>query len=435
MIPTVAVVGRPNVGKSTLFNRIIGQRLSITDETPGLTRDRIYARAEWLTRAFNIVDTGGIDFDDAPFVHDIKAQTEIAIEEADVIILAVDVKVGVTEEDAMVARMLYKADKPVIVAVNKVDDVLLKNALYEFYSLGLGDPFPVSAAHGVGLGDVLDEVVKNFPEMPEEPYDEDTIRLCLIGRPNVGKSTLMNTLIGEERVIVSEIEGTTRDAIDSVFKKDEKEYAIIDTAGLRRRGKVYEKAEKYSVLRAMSAIERSDIALVLIDAEIGIIEQDKKVAGYAHEAGKAVIIIVNKWDSIEKDNRTMNKWEDEIRAHFRFLTYAPIIYLSALTKARVTTLFPVINNVFENYTKRVQTSVMNDVLNDAVHLNPPKSHNGGVIKVYYATQVASRPPTFVFFVNNIDWMHFTYKRYMQNQIRKAFGFVGSPINIVLRRRD
>jgi GTP-binding protein len=435
MIPTVAVVGRPNVGKSTLFNRIIGQRLSITDETPGLTRDRIYARAEWLTRTFNIVDTGGIDFDDAPFVHDIKAQTEIAIEEADVIIFTVDVKVGVTEEDSMVARMLYKADKPVILAVNKVDDVILKDALYEFYALGLGDPYPVSAAHGVGLGDVLDEVVKSFPEMPEEPYDEDTIRLCLIGRPNVGKSTLMNTLIGEERVIVSEIEGTTRDAIDSVFTKEDQEYAIIDTAGLRRRGKVYEKAEKYSVLRAMSAIERSDIALVLIDAEVGIIEQDKKVAGYAHEAGKAVIIIVNKWDSIEKNNRTMNKWEDEIRAHFQFLSYAPIIYLSALTKARVSTLYPVINRVFDNYTKRVQTSVLNDVINDAVHLNPPKSHNGGVIKVYYATQVDSRPPTFVLFVNNVDWMHFTYKRYMQNQIRKAFGFEGSPINIVLRRRD
>ena len=435
MIPTVAVVGRPNVGKSTLFNRIIGQRLSITDETPGLTRDRIYARAEWLTRTFNIVDTGGIDFDDAPFVHDIKAQTEIAIEEADVIILTVDVKVGVTEEDSMVARMLYKADKPVILAVNKVDDVLLKDALYEFYALGLGDPYPVSAAHGIGLGDVLDEVVKSFPEMPEEPYDEDTIRLCLIGRPNVGKSTLMNTLIGEERVIVSEIEGTTRDAIDSVFTKEDQEYAIIDTAGLRRRGKVYEKAEKYSVLRAMSAIERSDIALVLIDAEVGIIEQDKKVAGYAHEAGKAVIMVVNKWDAIEKNNRTMNNWEDEIRAHFQFLTYAPIIFLSALTKQRVSTLFPVIQNVFGHYTKRVQTSVLNDVLNDAVHLNPPKSHNGGIIKVYYGTQVDTRPPTFILFVNNTEWMHFSYRRYIQNQIRQAFGFEGCPIKVILRRRE
>ncbi len=435
MIPTVAVVGRPNVGKSTLFNRIIGQRLSITDETPGLTRDRIYARGEWLTRAFNIVDTGGIDFDDAPFVHDIKAQTEIAIEEADVIVFVVDVKVGVTDEDAMVARMLYKADKPVILAVNKVDDVMLKDALYEFYALGLGDPFPVSSAHGIGVGDLLDEVIRNLPEMPEEPYAEDTIRLCLIGRTNVGKSTLMNTLVGEERVIVSEIEGTTRDAIDSVFTKDEQTYAIIDTAGLRRRGKVYEKAEKYSVLRAMSAIERSDIALVLIDAQIGIIEQDKKVAGYAHEAGKAVIIVVNKWDAVEKNNRTMNKWEDEIRAHFQFLTYAPIIYLSALKKQRLNTLFPVINNVFTQYTKRVQTSVLNDVLNDAVHMNPPKSHNGGIIKVYYGTQTDTRPPTFILFVNNTEWMHFSYKRYLQNQIRQAFGFEGCPINIVLRRRD
>lgn len=435
MIPSVAIVGRPNVGKSSLFNRIIGQRLSITDETPGLTRDRIYSKAEWLTRSFNLIDTGGIDFDDAPFVHEIKGQTEIAIEEADVIILVVDIHSGITEEDAMVAKMLYKSKKEVILAVNKVDDVMMTDRLYEFYALGLGDPVPISATHSVGVGDLLDKVVESLPEVQEEPYDEDMIRMCVIGRPNVGKSSLTNALLGENRVIVSEIEGTTRDAIDSIFEKDGQEYVIIDTAGLRKRGKVYEAAEKYSVLRAMSAIERSDIALILIDAEQGIIEQDKKIAGYAHEAGKGVIIVVNKWDAIEKDTRTMNLWEDRIRSHFQYIAYAPIVYLSALTKQRLNTLFPTIRDVYRNYTRRVQTSVLNDVISDAFHSNPPKSHNGGIIKAYYATQVSSGPPTFVLFVNNSEWMHFSYERYLKNQIRKAFNFEGSPIKIILRKRD
>ncbi len=435
MIPNVAIVGRPNVGKSTLFNRIIGKRLSITDETPGLTRDRIYAKAEWLTRHFNLIDTGGIDFDDAPFVHDIKSQAEIAIEEADVIIFVVDVKTGITEEDSMVARILYRADKPVIVAVNKVDDVSQKDNLYEFYALGLGDPVAVSAAHSVGVGDLLDEVTAHLPESVPEPYEEDTIKFCLIGRPNVGKSSLMNTLLGENRVIVSEVEGTTRDAVDSIFEKDGQEYVVIDTAGLRKRGKVYESAEKYSVLRALSAIERSDISLILIDAETGIREQDKKIAGYAHEEGRGVIIVINKWDLVEKDTRTMNLWEEEIRAHFKFLSYAPIIFLSALTKARVNTLFPVINRVYDHYTRRVQTSVLNDVISDAFHMNPPKSHNGGVVKAYYATQVSVKPPTFVLFVNNTEWMHFSYERYIKNKLREAFDFEGTPIKIILRKRD
>jgi len=435
MIPSVAIVGRPNVGKSSLFNRIIGQRLSITDETPGLTRDRIYSKAEWLTRSFNLIDTGGIDFDDAPFVHEIKGQTEIAIEEADVIIFVVDIHSGITEEDAMVARMLYKSKKEVVLAVNKVDDVMMTDRLYEFYALGLGDPIPISATHSVGVGDLLDKVVERLPEVQVEPYDEDMIRMCVIGRPNVGKSSLTNALLGENRVIVSEIEGTTRDAIDSIFEKDGQEYVVIDTAGLRKRGKVYESAEKYSVLRAMSAIERSDIALILIDAEQGIIEQDKKIAGYAHEAGKGVIIVVNKWDAIEKDTRTMNLWEDKIRSHFQYIAYAPIVYLSALTKQRLNTLFPTIRDVYRNYTRRVQTSVLNDVISDAFHSNPPKSHNGGIIKAYYATQVSSGPPTFVLFVNNSEWMHFSYERYLKNQIRKAFNFEGSPIKIILRKRD
>ncbi len=435
MIPVVAIVGRPNVGKSSLFNRIVGERIAITDQTPGLTRDRIYAQGEWLGRRFNMIDTGGIDFDDAPFVHDIKAQTEIAIEEADLIVFLVDVKAGITEEDSLIARMLYKANKNVLVAVNKVDDVNMKDTLYEFYALGLGDPIAVSAHHGIGIGDLLDEVVNLLPEAKTEPYEADTIKLCLIGRPNVGKSTLMNTLIGENRVIVSEIEGTTRDAIDSIFTKDDQEYVVIDTAGLRKRGKVYEAAEKYSVLRALSAIERSDISLIIIDAERGILEQDKKIAGYAHDSGKASILVINKWDTLDKDHRTMNRWEEDMRDHFQFLNYAPIIFLSALTKARVNTLFPTIQQVYKEYTKRVNTPVLNDVISDAFQMNPPKRHNGGIIKGYYATQVNTKPPTFVLFVNDTSWMHFSYERYLKNKLREAFGFQGTPIKLILRKRD
>ncbi len=435
MLPSVAIVGRPNVGKSMLFNRIIGERLSITDETPGLTRDRLYSKAEWLNRRFNLIDTGGIDFHDAPFMHEIKSQTEIAIEEADVIIFVVDIQVGVTEADAFIARMLYKADKPVVLAVNKADDVQATDMIYEFYSLGVGDPIPVSSIHGVGMGDLLDKVIETLPEEIDEAYEEDRIKLSLIGRPNVGKSSLMNTLIGQERVIVSEIAGTTRDSIDSLFTHDGQKYVVIDTAGLRKRGKVYENAEKYSVLRALSAIDRSDICLVIIDAETGIIEQDKKIAGYADDAYKAVIIVVNKWDLVEKDNHTMNKWEESIRAHFKFLTHSPIIFLSAKTKSRIHTLYPVVNEVFEAYSKKVQTSVLNDVIADAFAMSPPKTHRGGIIKAYYATQVSTKPPSFILFVNDTEWMHFSYERYLKNQLRQAFGFKGTPIKLILRKRD
>ncbi len=435
MLPSVAIVGRPNVGKSTLFNRIVGQRQAITDETPGVTRDRLYARAEWLTRTFNLIDTGGIDFEDAPFIHDIKAQTEIAIEESDVVLFLVDAETGVTDHDADIARLLYRTDTPVVLAVNKVDDVTRKGELYEFYALGLGEPFPVSATHGVGVGDLLERVIEYLPERAPSPYPEDTIKLCLIGRPNVGKSSLMNALLGEERVIVSEIAGTTRDAVDSIFEKNGQEYVIIDTAGLRKRGKVYERAEKYSVLRALNAIDRSDIALFLVDAEQGIIEQDKKVAGYAYEAGKATVIIVNKWDTVERDHSTMNEWERNIRHQFRFLPDPPVIFLSALTKERLDTLYPVLLDMHERYRKRVQTSVLNDVLLDAFASNPPKSYNGGVLKGYYATQVETAPPKFVLFVNDPAYLHFTYERYLKNQLRRAFGFEGIPINLVLRKRD
>ncbi len=435
MLATVAIVGRPNVGKSTLFNRIIGSRLSITDDESGITRDRIYGKGEWLTRQFNIIDTGGIDFSDAPFIHEIKSQTEIAMQEADLIILLCDIRTGVTEEDMFIAKMLYKAKKPVVVALNKADDIILTDTMYEFYSLGLGDPIPVSSKHGVGIGDLLDKIIEDLPVIDDVIYEENRIKLCLIGRPNVGKSSLTNAILGEQRVIVSEIPGTTRDSIDSLFTYDEQDYVVIDTAGLRKRGKVYENAEKYSVLRALSAIDRSDICLILIDAETGIREQDKKIAGYAVDAGKSVAIIVNKWDVVDKDSRTMNTWEKEIRAHFQFITYAPIIFLSALTKQRIKTIFPEIQKVFENFSRRVQTSVLNDVIVDAMYVNPPKKHNGQVLKAYYVTQVTSKPPTFILFVNDEKCLHFSYERYLKNRLRESFNFSGTPIKLILRKRD
>ena len=346
-----------------------------------------------------------------------------------------DIRTGITDEDSYIARMLYKANKPVVLAINKADDISLTDTIYEFYSLGLGDPIPVSSKHGVGTGDLLDEVVKQLPQIEDVVYEEDRIRLCLIGRPNVGKSSLTNALLGEQRVIVSSIEGTTRDSIDSLFTYDDQDYVVIDTAGLRKKGKVYENAEKYSVLRALSAIDRSDICLILIDAETGIREQDKKIAGYATEAGKGIIIVVNKWDTVEKDTNTMIRWEREIYSHFQFISYAPIVFLSAKTKQRVKTMFPVISEVFKNYNRRVQTSVLNDVILDSFYVNPPKIHNGEKVKVYYATQVNQKPPTFVLFVNEENCMHFSYERYLKNRLRESFNFEGTPIKIILRKRD
>ncbi|MDA9470281.1 ribosome biogenesis GTPase Der [Enterococcus sp. 5H] len=432
--PTIAIVGRPNVGKSTIFNRIAGERISIVEDTPGVTRDRIYTTGEWLGREFSIIDTGGIDLGDEPFMDQIKYQAEIAIEEADVIIFVASGREGVTDADELVAKILYRSKKPVILAVNKVDNPEMRNEIYEFYSLGLGDPFPVSGSHGLGLGDVLDEAVKHFSTEIEED-DEDTIKFSLIGRPNVGKSSLINAILGEERVIVSEIEGTTRDAIDTYFEsEDGQKFLMIDTAGMRKRGKVYESTEKYSVMRAMRAIERSDIVLMVLNAEEGIREQDKKVAGYAHEAGRGIIIVVNKWDTVEKETNTMRDFEEEIRDEFQYLDYAPIIFVSALTKQRLNKLPDLIETVSMNQNLRIPSALLNDVVMDAIAINPTPTDKGKRLKVFYATQVAIKPPTFVIFVNEEELMHFSYARFLENQIRKAFTFEGTPIKIIPRRR-
>ncbi|EGQ2857535.1 ribosome biogenesis GTPase Der [Staphylococcus pseudintermedius] len=433
--PVVAIVGRPNVGKSTIFNRIVGERVSIVEDTPGVTRDRIYSSGEWLTHEFNVIDTGGIEIGDAPFQTQIRAQAEIAIDEADVIIFMVNVREGVTQNDELVAQILYKSKKPVVLAVNKVDNPDMRNDIYDFYSLGFGEPFPLSGSHGLGLGDLLEEVAKHFKKDTSDPYDDDTIRLSLIGRPNVGKSSLINAILGEERVIVSNIAGTTRDAIDTVYSYESQDYVLIDTAGMRKKGKVYESTEKYSVLRALKAIERSNVVLVVLDAEQGIIEQDKRVAGYAHEEGKAIVIVVNKWDTLEKDSNTMKKFMDEVRKNFQFLDYAQIAFVSAKEKMRLRTLFPLINEASENHKKRVQSSTLNEVITDAIAMNPTPTDKGRRLNIFYATQVAIEPPTFVVFVNDVELMHFSYKRYLENQIRQAFGFEGTPVHIIARKRN
>lgn len=433
--PTVAIVGRPNVGKSTIFNRIVGERISIVEDTPGVTRDRIYAIGDWLTHEFHLIDTGGIEIGDAPFLEEIRQQAEIAIDEAEVIIFMVNSREGVTAADEEVAKILYSSKKPIVLAVNKVDNPESRSEIYDFYSLGFGDPFPISGSHGLGIGDLLDAVVKNFPSIEEEPEDEDLIKFSLIGRPNVGKSSLVNALLGEERVIVSDIAGTTRDAIDSSYEYEGQEYLIIDTAGMRKKGKVYETTERYSVLRAMKAIDRSDVVLVVLNGEEGIQEQDKRIAGYAHDAGRGIIIVVNKWDAVEKDEKTMRKFEEKIRDEFQFLDYAPIAFVSAKTGKRVFGLLPEIELVSQNHSKRVQSSILNEVLVDAVAINPTPTHKGRRLRIYYGTQVAIKPPTFVVFVNDTELMHFSYERFLKNRFRDAFGFEGTPIRIISRKRN
>lgn len=432
--PVVAIVGRPNVGKSTVFNRIAGEIISIVEDTPGVTRDRIYARSEWMGQAFNLIDTGGIDIGDEPFVTQITEQAEIAIDEADVIVFVTSVKEGVTDADEKVARILYKTDKPVILAVNKVDNPEVRSEIYDFYSLGFGDPVPISGTHGIGTGDLLDLIVKNFPEDATEEID-DSIKFSFIGRPNVGKSSLVNAILGENRVIVSNIEGTTRDAIDTKFTtEDGSVYTMIDTAGIRKKGKVYENTEKYSVLRAMQAIDRSDVVCVVLNAEEGIREQDKHVAGYAHDAGRGIVIVVNKWDTLKKDSYTMKEFESHIRNEFQYLSYAPIVFVSAKTHQRLNELPKLIKRVDENHSKRVSSAVLNDVIMDAIAHNPTPTDNGKRLRIYYATQVAVKPPTFVIFVNDPELMHFSYERFLENQLRAAFDFEGTPLHLIERRR-
>lgn len=432
--PVVAIVGRPNVGKSTIFNRLAGERISIVEDTPGVTRDRIYARTEWLGHPFNLIDTGGIDIGDEPFLTQITEQAEIAIEEADVIIFVVSVKEGVTDADEKVARILYRTDKPVVLAVNKVDNPELRADIYDFYSLGFGEPIPVAGTHGIGTGDLLDKIIKEFPKDATNEED-DSIKFSFIGRPNVGKSSLVNAILGENRVIVSNIEGTTRDAIDTRFEtEDGTKYTMIDTAGIRKKGKVYENTEKYSVLRAMCAIDRSDVVCVVLNAEEGIREQDKHVAGYANEAGRAIVIVVNKWDTLKKDNKTMSDFENLIRQEFQYLSYAPIVFVSAKTKQRLDKLPELIKRVNDNHEQRISSAVLNDVVMDAIAHNPTPTDNGKRLRIYYATQVAIKPPTFVIFVNDPELMHFSYERFLENQIREAFDFEGTPIHIIERRR-
>ncbi|MBP3871843.1 MAG: ribosome biogenesis GTPase Der [Faecalicoccus sp.] len=431
---TAAIVGRPNVGKSTIFNRLIGQRKSIVDDTPGVTRDRIYGEVEWLTQTFRLIDTGGIQIEDQEFAGEINMQVDIAIEEADVIIFLTSAKEGVTTDDTVIAKKLLRSGKPVLLAVNKVDNEQDQMAAYEFYGLGFDELFMVSGSHGIGFGDLMDAIIEKMPEKGIKPYEGIT-SFCVIGRPNVGKSSLVNAILNDQRVIVSDIEGTTRDAIDTPFTYNGTEYMIIDTAGIRKRGKIYEDIEKYSILRALGAIDRSNVVLFLIDGEAGIRDQDKHVAGLAHDAGKGVIIVYNKWDTVDKDETTMNKIIKEIRAQFVYLDYAPIAFTSALTGSRVAQLIPLIDEVHDACTMRVPTNVLNDVVLDAQMMNPAKPHNGKQMRIYYASQVSVEPPTFVLFVNDPELLHFSYKRYIENKIREAFDFTGTPIHIIARKRS
>ena len=432
--PIVAIVGRPNVGKSTLFNRIAGERISIVEDTPGVTRDRIYTHAEWLGKNFNLIDTGGIDMSDQPLTTQIREQAEIAIDEADVIVLVVDVQNGITDADEKVAQLLYRSNKPVVLAVNKVDNPERRSDIYDFYSLGLGEPYPVSSVHGIGLGDLLDAVIKNFPDTADNQKD-DSIRFSLIGRPNVGKSSLVNAILGQQRVIVSDIAGTTRDAINTQFVADHRKFTMVDTAGIKKKGKLYENTERYALMRSMKAIDDSDVVLVVLNADEGIRDLDKHIAGYAHEAGKGVIIVVNKWDLIKnRDHRTMTDFTTLIRNEFQYLSYAPIIFVSAVTKQRLIKIPQLIEKVYDHARRRIKSSTLNDVLMDAIAANPTPSTNGKRLRVYYGTQVAVEPPTFVIFVNDPDLMHFSYERYLENRIREAFDFSGTPIHLIKRAR-
>ena len=433
----VAVVGRPNVGKSSLFNKIVNQRLSIVEDTPGVTRDRIYCDTEWNGVKFTLVDTGGIE----PRTNDVilsqmRAQAQVAIDKADVVIMVVDIQSGMTSTDADVAQMLLKANKKVVLCVNKVDKPGAEPPeIYEFYNLGLGDPFGVSAVHGLGIGDLLDEVVKELKDAPEEPEYEGAIKVALIGKPNVGKSSLVNYMLGEKRMLVSDIPGTTRDAVDSVKENKYGKFVFIDTAGLRKKSKVNENIERYSVVRSYMAVDRADVVLIMIDANVGVTEQDTKIAGFAHERGKASVIVVNKWDVVEKDDKTMNKIKEKVVEDLKYMSYAPVIFISAKTGQRVEKLYELINYVHEQHGRRVSTGVLNDVLADATTKVQPPTDKGKRLKIFYMTQPATNPPTFVAFCNDADLFHFSYQRYLENQIRQTFGLEGTPIRFIVREKN
>ena len=435
--PIVAVVGRPNVGKSTLFNALAGQRISIVQDTPGITRDRIYADITWLDKTFTLIDTGGIEPDSKDIIlSQMRAQAQIAIDTADVIIFLVDVKQGLVDADDKVADMLRRSRKPVVLVVNKVDSVNKYSAdVYEFYNLGIGEPYPISAVNKLGLGDMLEEVIAHFPESEETEEEDDRTRVAIVGKPNVGKSSLINRLLGEERLIVSDIAGTTRDAVDTEIVHNGKEYVFIDTAGLRRKNKIKEELERYMIVRAVGAVERADIVVLLIDAVEDVSEQDAKIAGIAHDRGKAVIIAVNKWDAVEKDDKTIYKVTDKVRNVLSYMPYAEIIFISALTGQRLNKLFDVIDMVSENHAMRVGTGVLNEIMAEAVALQQPPSDKGKRLKLYYITQVSVKPPTFVIFVNKKELMHFSYTRYIENQIRETFGFRGTPLRFIIRERN
>ncbi len=435
--PIVAIVGRPNVGKSTLFNQIGKKRVSIVDDMPGVTRDRIYLDAEWLNHEFTMIDTGGIEFDESNHIlKSMRSQAEIAMEEADVILFLVDGRAGLTTSDEEVAKILRNTKKPVILGVNKIDSPQLEMNIYEFYNLGLGDPIPLSATNVMNLGDLLDAIVAAFPEEVPEEKDEDEISIAVIGRPNVGKSSLVNQLLGEERVIVSDVAGTTRDAIDTHFVKDDMKFMLIDTAGMRRRGKIDEPVERYSVMRSLRAIDRADVVLMVINAFEGITEQDKKIAGYAHESGKGVVIVVNKWDIYpEKDDKSTLRFTEDLREEIGFLQYAPVLYASALTGQRVGRVTELVKYVAEQQSMRIKTSVLNELIRDAVSINPPPMHRGHRLKILFMTQADIKPPKFIIFVNDPELMHFSYLRFIENRLREMYGFEGTPLRLIVRARD
>lgn len=436
--PVVAIVGRPNVGKSTLFNRVVGGLVAIVENTPGVTRDRLYFDTEWQGRKFTLIDTGGIEFKDqsTPLSLKMKQQAEVAVDEADVILFMVDAKSGLTPDDQQIARYLRKSNKPILLVANKVENFdRFESEAHEFLTLGFGDPMPVSAVHGRNTGDLLEALVSMLPKDVEQDYDPDVMKVAVIGRPNVGKSSIVNMLLGEERVIVSDIPGTTRDAIDTAFTYEDRNYVLIDTAGIRRKKKIMEVTENYSVVRSFRAVDRSDVVLMVIDATEGVAEQDKKIVGYAHEEGKGLILVVNKWDLVTKDEKTINKYEKDIREELAFVGYAPTQFVSALTGQRINKIMDLVEFVAEQTSRRISTSTLNTQLREWVHLNPPPSNKGVRLKILYATQSSVQPPTFIFFVNDPELVHFSYKRYLENQLRKNFGFEGSPIRLILRKRD